>query len=501
MPEPLQQREIEALSARRRPLRRGARRGVLPPLRGSQGDVRPRADLRAARAPDPARHGARARGFGRTATAAGAELWKFACEGYLGNFVSEEAERVARTRGDSDRDGRRRGDPLPDAPAAADERGGPRGRASGSRRRGTDLTERAPERPRAARSAGRPARDRASSARRTTRDLYRSFGLPLDDLAEQCRRLLADTEDLWEMTATGSSARASASGSGRCSAGTSAAPVRGAEWDASFPAGGDAARARGNARRPRHRPARAAERRARPRRAPEQRPAGVLLADRGSRPRRPRDQAAGRPERLASALPRGRPHRALRPHGRRSVAGGAAPRRQRRHRGLGDAARAPDHRPGLARAAARLPAAVRVRRRRSGAAPLDRPALLREAPLRARVPFDRGPRRRCSRATSSCSPTRPKVEPAAADYLDDIDAGFYASEYLRAWAFEAQLRAYLRERFGNAWFSRREAGSLLRELWAEGQKPTADELLDEVSGQKLELAAVGDRIREALAAV
>jgi hypothetical protein len=93
-----------------------------------------------------------------------------------------------------------------------------------------------------------------------------------------------------------------------------------------------------------------------------------------------------------------------------------------------------------------------------------------------------------------------KVEPAGADYLGDIDSGFYASAYLRAWAFESQLRAYLRERFGNAWFSRREAGSLLRELWAEGQKPTADELLHEVSGQTLELAAVADRIREALAA-
>ena len=93
-----------------------------------------------------------------------------------------------------------------------------------------------------------------------------------------------------------------------------------------------------------------------------------------------------------------------------------------------------------------------------------------------------------------------KVEPAAMDYLSDIDDGFYASEYLRAWALEAQLRAYLRERFGNAWFTRREAGSLLRELWAEGQKPTADELLREVAGEPLELAAVGDRIREALAA-
>src|SRR5207302_3759580 len=29
-------------------------------------------------------------------------------------------------------------------------------------------------------------------------DLYRSFGFPLDDLADRCRRLLAETDDLWE---------------------------------------------------------------------------------------------------------------------------------------------------------------------------------------------------------------------------------------------------------------------------------------------------------------
>ncbi len=93
-----------------------------------------------------------------------------------------------------------------------------------------------------------------------------------------------------------------------------------------------------------------------------------------------------------------------------------------------------------------------------------------------------------------------KVEPSDTDYLADIDEGFYASQYLRAWAFEAQLRSYLREKFGNAWFARRDAGSLLRELWAEGQRHTADEMLRDVTGQTLELAAVGDRIRESLAA-
>jgi hypothetical protein len=93
-----------------------------------------------------------------------------------------------------------------------------------------------------------------------------------------------------------------------------------------------------------------------------------------------------------------------------------------------------------------------------------------------------------------------KVEPSDTDYLADIDDGFYASQYLRAWAFEAQLRAYLRERFGNAWFTRKDAGSLLRELWSEGQRPTADELLQDVTGATLELEAAADRVREGLAA-
>jgi len=93
-----------------------------------------------------------------------------------------------------------------------------------------------------------------------------------------------------------------------------------------------------------------------------------------------------------------------------------------------------------------------------------------------------------------------KIEPGAADYLGDIDAGFYVTSYLRSWAFEAQLRSFLRERWGTTWFTRREAGSLLRELWELGQKPTADELLKDVTGAPIELEAVADKIRETLPA-
>ncbi len=77
-------------------------------------------------------------------------------------------------------------------------------------------------------------------------------------------------------------------------------------------------------------------------------------------------------------------------------------------------------------------------------------------------------------------------------YLDDIDGSFYVIGYLRSWAFEAQLREFLRSEFGNEWFARREAGDLLRELWSLGQGPTADELLKDVTGAKLEMASVAD---------
>ena len=91
-----------------------------------------------------------------------------------------------------------------------------------------------------------------------------------------------------------------------------------------------------------------------------------------------------------------------------------------------------------------------------------------------------------------------KFEISQANYLADIDSGFYVTSYLRSWAFEAQLRDNLRERFGNDWFTKREAGSLLRELWSLGQQPTADELLKDVSGSEIDMSAVGDRVRERL---
>ena len=41
-----------------------------------------------------------------------------------------------------------------------------------------------------------------------------------------------------------------------------------------------------------------------------------------------------------------------------------------------------------------------------------------------------------------------KISPAPEDYLWDMDGRFYVHAYLRAWALEAQIGTFLREKFG-----------------------------------------------------
>ena len=47
-----------------------------------------------------------------------------------------------------------------------------------------------------------------------------------------------------------------------------------------------------------------------------------------------------------------------------------------------------------------------------------------------------------------------------------------------------------RERFGERWFERREAGEELRALWRDGQRLSAEELLGELTGAELDFGAL-----------
>lgn len=62
-------------------------------------------------------------------------------------------------------------------------------------------------------------------------------------------------------------------------------------------------------------------------------------------------------------------------------------------------------------------------------------------------------------------------------FLDDVDAGLYAADYLRAWFAHAQLAGAFRQQLGQDWWSRPEAGARLRGLWHEGSRPDCEEVV------------------------
>jgi hypothetical protein len=61
-------------------------------------------------------------------------------------------------------------------------------------------------------------------------------------------------------------------------------------------------------------------------------------------------------------------------------------------------------------------------------------------------------------------------------HLSDMDAGFYSADYLRAWIRSAQLRAHLRREVGEDWWRSEATGEILRELFAEGTRPSSEDI-------------------------
>ncbi len=57
-----------------------------------------------------------------------------------------------------------------------------------------------------------------------------------------------------------------------------------------------------------------------------------------------------------------------------------------------------------------------------------------------------------------------------------MDAGFYSADYLRAWIRSAQQRTHLVSEVGEDWWRRPETGERLRALFAEGTRPTSEEI-------------------------
>lgn len=85
------------------------------------------------------------------------------------------------------------------------------------------------------------------------------------------------------------------------------------------------------------------------------------------------------------------------------------------------------------------------------------------------------------------------------EYLSDLDDAFYAAQYLRAWTLEGQLRQYLKREFDAEWFRHPRAGRFLVDLWREGQKYTAEELVRHMGYDGLDFAPMLSEIQGALA--
>lgn len=66
------------------------------------------------------------------------------------------------------------------------------------------------------------------------------------------------------------------------------------------------------------------------------------------------------------------------------------------------------------------------------------------------------------------------------DHLRDVDDAPASADVLRAWAFEAQLREYLKTKYGQRWWASRKAGELLIDVWNTGGRYGAEELAKQI---------------------
>ncbi len=423
------------------------------------------------------------------------ELWRFACEGYLGNLTKSQEEQIGELEAKLE--------------VKVD------GETIGFR----DL------RPRIANEPDRAKRERLELARNETTDehltpiylesatlaqegvrslgadnnldLYRRFGLELDQLAAQCRTLLADTEELFETAADEVFRKAAGVGLAEAERWDVSRVLRATAWDSGFPAEKMLPALEGTLSG-----------------------LGIDLGSQGNVHLDLEDRKLKSPRAFCSPIEvPGKVMLVIKPMG-----------------GFDDW-RALFHEAGHTEHFAHTSASLSVEQRRlgdnavtEGWAALFEHLTSEPAWLNRRLDFSDPAglaadsavqllwiaRRYAAKllyelefhAAADVTQMRSRyveilggalrIEPSPTDYLADIDSGFYVSSYLRSWAFEAQLRDHLRERFGETWFARREAGSLLRELWSLGQSVTAEELLKDVTGATLDMGSVDARAREPL---
>lgn len=83
-------------------------------------------------------------------------------------------------------------------------------------------------------------------------------------------------------------------------------------------------------------------------------------------------------------------------------------------------------------------------------------------------------------------------------YLWDIDDSLYCGAYLRAWAFEAGFREYLKSRYGKHWWKERKAADDLIDIWSTGSRYTVEELAKLIGFGEISFDFLADNLIEAI---
>jgi hypothetical protein len=83
----------------------------------------------------------------------------------------------------------------------------------------------------------------------------------------------------------------------------------------------------------------------------------------------------------------------------------------------------------------------------------------------------------------------------SANYLADMDPGFYSADYLRAWIRSSQLREHLIQTVGPDWWRSPGTGELLRGLFREGARPSSEEIAARIGFNALDVRPLVARFR------
>ena len=82
--------------------------------------------------------------------------------------------------------------------------------------------------------------------------------------------------------------------------------------------------------------------------------------------------------------------------------------------------------------------------------------------------------------------------------LRSLDDAFHSADFMRASAFESQVREYLKTHFGLRWWASRKAGETLIDIWNTGRRYTVEELASMIGLGPLDFDWLSSELTESL---